>query len=132
MYGKQLVNPSKLRLIESNTDYTIHEIDNSVTSLKDYEGFVVKVRNFEVTGKSSTNENGAFTIFGKMENGSELQIRVDADVTPKVTDSYVVVGQKYDVIGGVSLYVNPFENNKVYYQIKLGNLAHDGIKILLK
>jgi len=132
VYGKQLVNPSKLRLIESNTDYTIHEIDNSVTSLKDYEGFVVKVRNFEVTGKSSTNENGAFTIFGKMENGSELQIRVDADVTPKVTDSYVVVGQKYDVIGGVSLYVNPFENNKVYYQIKLGNLAHDGIKDFIK
>lgn len=128
VYGKQLVNPSKLKLIESKTEYVIREIDDSITSLMEYEGFVVKVNNFEVTGKSSKNENGAYTIYGKMSNGAELQIRVDADVSPKKDYDSIQKGQIYNVIGGVSRYVNSFEQNKVYYQIKLGNLAHDGIR----
>lgn len=125
VYGMQLVNPSKVRSIETNTEYTIREIDNSITSLKEFEGFVVKVSNYKVTRISNVSAEGAYTIYGTMENGSELLIRVDADVSPKLKTDYIEVDGLYDVIGGVSKYVNPFEGNKVYYQIKLGNLTQD-------
>ncbi|MGB4180669.1 MAG: hypothetical protein WBK52_01800, partial [Bacilli bacterium] len=71
--------------------------------------------------------NGAYTIRGTLKSGAEVQVRVDGDVTPKLLREFIVVGKKYDVIGGVSKYVNPFENNKVYYQIKLGNITEDTI-----
>lgn len=127
VYGKQLVNPSKLRSIDSSKEYTIREIDNSITSLKEYEGLVVKVNNFTITRLSNVAETGAYTIYGTMENGAELLIRVDADATPKLALSYLVVGEVYDVIGGVSRYLNPFEDNKIYYQIKLGNINEEGL-----
>ena len=124
-YGMQLVNPSKVKSGEI-VEYTIKEIDNSITSLKDYEGFVVKVNNFTVTSVTNESATGAYTIKGTMENGSELQVRVDADVSPSLKVTYPKVGSKYNVIGGVNKYVNVFEENKVYYQIKLGNLRYDG------
>jgi hypothetical protein len=77
----------------------------------------------EYVGKAA--ENGAYTIRGTMKNGVEIQVRVDGDATPKLDRSFITVGKKYDVIGGVSKYVNPYEDNKVYYQIKLGNITSD-------
>ena len=120
-YGKQLVNPSKIKLLESNTNYVIQEIPDSVTSLEAYEGFVVKVKNFTVTDKSIENNSGAYTVYGKMQNGAPLQIRIDADLSPSVGYDVFVIGKTYNIIGGVSKYVNVYENNKVYYQLKVGN-----------
>lgn len=127
VYGMQLVNPSKLRSVDSSKEYTIREIDNSITTLKDYEGLVVKVNNFTITRLSNVADTGAYTIYGTMKNGAELLIRVDADAAPKLALSYLVEGEVYNVIGGVSRYVNPFEENKVYYQLKLGNIAGEGL-----
>ena len=90
IYGMQIVNPSKLRSVQSAKEYTIREIDNSITSLKEFEGLVVKVNNFKVTRLTNASEAGAYTIYGTMENGSELLIRVDADATPKLPLSYIV------------------------------------------
>lgn len=125
-YGMQLVNPNKMRN-RGTMEYTIREIDDSVTSLKEYEGFVVKIDKFTVTKVTNESATGAFTIKGTLDNGAEVQVRVDADVSPSLKYTYPVVGNVYRVIGGVSRYVNAYENNKVYYQIKLGNLQYDGV-----
>lgn len=125
-YGMQLVSPSKIRS-GSTGEYTIREITSDVTSLRDYEGLVVRVNDFTVTSVSNVNQAGAYTIRGTMENGSEMQVRIDADVSPSLKATYPEVGKKYNVIGGVSKFVDVFDNNKVHYQIKLGNLQYDGV-----
>ncbi|MCK9536436.1 MAG: thermonuclease family protein [Bacilli bacterium] len=127
-YGMQLTNPHKIRIRETGTAITIREVDESLTSLQQYEGFVVKVYEFTVTsvGKAA-DKDGAYTIKGKMKNGAELQVRIDGDVTPKLLRGYVTVGMKYDVIGGVSKFVDVYNNNKVYYQIKLGNITEQTV-----
>lgn len=128
IYGYQLVNAKNLRSVEKNTEYTIQGIPESVTSLKEYEGFVVKVEEFLVTKVGKQNEETkAYTIYGKMKNGSELMVRIDGDVKPQLAYSFVQVGTKYDVIGGVSKFVDAYDNNKVYYQIKLGNIKPETI-----
>lgn len=131
-YGIQLVGASKLRLVESSSEYEITKIGNDVTSLKEYEGFVVSVEGFTVTRVGNVSDTGAYTIYGTMANGSELLVRVDGSASPKLSPSYVEVGKVYNVIGGVSRYTNPFEDNKVYYQIMLGNLIYDGNKDFIK
>jgi endonuclease YncB( thermonuclease family) len=124
-YGTQLVNPHKVKLRGEGPAITIREVDPDVESLEQYEGYVVKVPEFTVEYVGKAAENGAYTIRGTMKNGVEIQVRVDGDATPKLDRSFITVGKKYDVIGGVSKYVNPYEDNKVYYQIKLGNITSD-------
>lgn len=127
VYGAQLVNPKNLRSVEKDTEYTIRVLPD-VTSLKEYEGFVVKVEEFLVTKIGKQNEKTkAYTIYGKMKNGSELMIRVDAEASPQLAYSFPQVGTKYDVIGGVSKFVDAYDNNKVHYQIMLGNLTNETI-----
>lgn len=127
-YGRQLVNPHKIRIRDSGTEVMIRDVDEDAESLQSYEGYVVRIKEFtvEYVGKPAA-ANGAYTIKGTLKSGAEVQVRVDGDVTPKLSREFIVVGKKYDVIGGVSKYVNPFENNKVYYQIKLGNITEDTI-----
>jgi micrococcal nuclease len=126
-YGAQLVSPKSLRTIQTNSEYTITDIVESITNLEDYEGFVVRVSGFKVTRISSENDSGAYTVYGTMRNGSELMIRVDADTSPKLPQSFATVGSRYDVVGGVSKYVNAYENNTVYYQLKVGNITEETI-----
>lgn len=120
-YGMQLVNASNLRSVQQTSEYTIREVGNSVTNLSEYEGFVVKVKGVKIERVSKEAASGAYTIYGTMVNGAELMIRVDADASPKLDPDSIQVGSKYDVIGGVSRYNNPYEN-KTVFQIKLGNL----------
>ncbi|MDD3107440.1 MAG: hypothetical protein PHP65_06555, partial [Bacilli bacterium] len=122
-YGAQLVNPKSLRTVSKTSEFTIAEIGSEVTNLKDYEGFVVAVEGFKVTRIGNEADSGAYTIYGTMRNGSELMVRVDADVSPKLPQTFAQIGSRYDVIGGVSKYVNAYENNAVFYQLKLGNLT---------
>lgn len=118
-YGMQLVNPAKLKSYEKS-EYSITEIGDEITSLRDFEGFVVKVPYFQVTEKYESAA-GAYTITGVMENGSEIQVRVDADVKSKPPFANITVGQVYEVIGGVSKYVDPYQDGKEIFQLKLGN-----------
>jgi micrococcal nuclease len=122
-YGAQLVSPKSLRTIQTASEYTVTDIPEAVTNLEAYEGFVVRVSEFLVNHVSGESDSGAFTIYGTMKNGSELMIRIDADVSPAIPQTFPQVGSKYDVIGGVSKYVNAYEENAVFYQIKLGNLT---------
>ena len=120
-YGTQLVNPHKVKL-RVRPGITIRKVDR--TWPRTIRGYVVKVQNSRWKA-SVTAESSAYTIRGTMKNGVEIQVRVDGDATPKLDRSFITVGKKYDVIGGVSKYVNPYEDNKVYYQIKLGNITSD-------
>ncbi|HPN61310.1 MAG TPA: thermonuclease family protein, partial [Bacilli bacterium] len=122
-YGTQLVNPKNLRTVSKTSEYSITDIGNEVTNLKNYEGFVVRVLGFKVNKVGKESDTGAFTIYGTMRNGAELMVRVDADANPKIAFDYPQIGSRYDVIGGVSKYVNAYEGNAVYYQLKLGNLT---------
>lgn len=122
-YGAQLVSPKNLRTIQTTSEYTITDVPETVTNLKAYEGFVVRVSEFLVTDVSGESETGAFTIYGTMKNGADLMVRIDADVSPAIPQAFPQVGSKYDVIGGVSKYVNAYEGNAVFYQVKLGNLT---------
>ncbi|MGD9886538.1 MAG: thermonuclease family protein [Bacilli bacterium] len=124
-YGAQLVNPKSLRTVSKTSEFTIAEIGSEVTSLKDYEGFVVKVFGFKVTRVGKESDVGAFTIYGTMRNGAELMVRIDSDTSPKLPFDFPQIGARYDVIGGVSKYVNAYENNSVHYQLKLGNLTEE-------
>lgn len=124
-YGAQLVNPAKLKLL-GKEEYNVIELDEQVTFLESYEGMVVKAVNVKIIAKHRA-ETGAYTITGELANGSEVQIRVDKDAGPKVPFENIVIGEYYNVIGGVSKYINTYENNKLYYQIMLGNLKDDGI-----
>ena len=122
-FGTQLVNPKKVKIREQNREFSIRIIDDEETSLKEYEGLVVKIFEFEVTSIGAENEIGAYTIRGKMKNGTEIQVRVDGNATPKLNRNSVQKGQKYNVIGGVGKYVD--YNKKVFYQINLGNITED-------
>ncbi len=123
-YGMQLVNPASVRSHEKS-DYVIQEIAEDVTSLESFEGFVVKIPSFTVTDKYKS-QAGAYTIYGTVPNGAEMQVRVDADTSPQLAYDYIEVGSEYYVIGGVSKYVDPFQNGLEIFQLKLGNLKHDG------
>ncbi|MGD9605555.1 MAG: thermonuclease family protein [Bacilli bacterium] len=124
-YGAQLVNPKSLRTVSKTSEYTIAEVDSEITNLQPFEGFVVRVLGFKVTRIGKESDTGAFTIYGTMPNGAELMVRVDADASPKLPSDFPQIGSRYDVIGGVSKYVNAYENNTVYYQLKLGNLTEE-------
>jgi len=126
-YGLQLVNPRFVRKLESDTELVIRQVPEDVTSLKAYEGLVVQVNEFTVTHVGQKNsDTGAFTIYGTMKNGAEMQVRVDGDSAPKLAYSYPKEGVTYNVIGGVSKYYDQYDD-EVIYQIKLGNQADAGI-----
>lgn len=121
-YGFQLVNPRDVRKLDENTEFTIQEIPDDVVSLKDYEGMVVKINEFKVTNVGKQNEEtGAYTIYGELKNGTAIQVRVDADASPKLAYSVPQKGKTYTVIGGVSRFVDFYNDGEVIYQIKLGN-----------
>jgi micrococcal nuclease len=127
-YGFQLVNARNLRKVEEGTEVEIKELPEDASSLKDYEGSVVKISEFTVTGIGNQNEETrAYTIFGTLKNGAETQVRIDADTNPKLAYSYPVIGKTYQVIGGISRFVDFYNEGKVIYQIKLGNLTGVGL-----
>lgn len=127
-YGFQLVNPSNIRTLERGTEVNIIDLPDDVTILKDYEGLVVRISEFTVTGKSNKNpETGAYTIYGTLKNGTRIQVRLDADMRFKLDYDSVKEGTVYTVIGGVSRFVNFYENGEVIYQIKLGNREDVGL-----
>lgn len=127
-YGFQLVNPSELRTIERNTALDIAVIPDDVTSLREYEGLVVQINEFTITGIGNQNsETQAYTIFGTMKNGTEIQVRIDGDCSPKLSYSIPQEGVTYKVIGGVSKYVDIYDDYKIIYQIKLGNQKGVGV-----
>lgn len=132
-YGFQLVNASNLRTIEKGTDVEIRVVPEDVTSLRAYEGLVVQINEFIVTKVGNQNsETKAFTIYGKFKNGAEVQVRIDGDASPKLGHSVPVVGTSYKVIGGVSKFVDRFNDNTVIYQIKLGNQKGVGLYDFIK
>jgi endonuclease YncB( thermonuclease family) len=129
-YGFQLVNPRNLRRIEQGdgSDLEIQDLPEDITSLKDYEGLVVRIKEFTVTGVGNQNsETKAFTIFGTLKNGTAIQVRVDADTSPKLAYSTPKEGETYTVIGGVSRFVDFYNDGEVIYQIKLGNQEGVGL-----
>lgn len=122
VYGKQLTGPSEVRIIENRdgAEVEIQTIPDTVTSLAKYEGFVVKLENVLVKSKTQPNDEGAYTINCEMENGSEVNLRVDGSAYPKYPYADITVGSRYDVTGGVS----KFHEN---YQVMIGN--HIGIAL---
>lgn len=129
-YGFQLVNPRNLRRIEEGdgSDVEIQNLPEDVTSLKDYEGLVVRINEFTVTGIGNQNEETkAFTIFGTLKNGTSIQVRVDADTSPKLAYSSPKKDETYTVVGGVSRFVDFYNDGEVIYQIKLGNQKGIGL-----
>ncbi|MGB4695154.1 MAG: thermonuclease family protein [Bacilli bacterium] len=126
-YGFQLVNPGDIRKVEEGTEVNIIDLPEDAVSLKDYEGLVVRIKEFTVTDKSNQNpETGAYTIYGTLKNGTKVQVRIDADMRRKLSYSFPQVGQTYTVIGGVSRFVDFYNDGEVIYQIKLGNLEGEG------
>lgn len=124
-YGRQLINPSKLEVSTSTSAPNIQVISNDVTYLKDYEGMVVKVEGFTITRIGhADSETGSYTIYGTMQNGAELMVRVDGSALKMIssTSAYLKVGNVYDVTGGVSQFT-VIDTGETFYQIKLGNNA---------
>jgi micrococcal nuclease len=116
IYGNQLTAPSEVRILENRdgAEVDIQTISDTVTNLEKYEGFVVKLENVLVKSKSQPTAEGAYTINCEMENGSEINLRVDGSVYPKYPYENITAGLRYDVIGGVS----KFREN---YQVMIGN-----------
>ncbi len=116
IYGLQLTNPSQVRILanEDGAEVEYTEVPANFTSLEDYEGYVVIVRNITVSSVSSPNEEGAYTIYCKTETGAEINFRVDGGAYPKLDYNSIVVGDKYIGIGGVSKFHDT-------YQVMIGN-----------
>lgn len=126
-YGKQLTNPKNVRIVENrdglNVDVKL--VPSDVTSLAEYEGYVVKLQNVEFISKTTPDVDGAYTIYAKMENGAEINLRVDSSAYPKPNYSFSEIGAVYDVIGGVS----KFHDN---FQIMLANSKGYALNDLVK
>lgn len=116
IYGKQLTNPKNVRVVENKEGIAIGGtlIPYDVTSLAKYEGYVVKLENLKFISKSTPDDEGAYTIYAEMQNGAEVNLRVDSSCYPKPNYSSIEIGASYDVIGGVS----KFHDN---YQVMLAN-----------
>ena len=115
IYGKQLTNPSKVKVIENTSEYSIKEFSGKETiDLASYEGFVICVTEYTVTQVGDPNEEGAFTIYGKTSSGQSINVRIDGAVYPKIKVSSIEIGSTYSVTGGVSKFNQTF-------QIMLGN-----------
>ncbi len=126
-YGKQLTNPSNVRKVSGYDNecqilqITSSDLPNGKESLKAYEGHVVCLDYFKVTGKKlSTTGNGAFTIYGETADGVEVNIRIDGKVNPKYDYDSVIIGGEYRLIAGVSKYT-PDEGGVEEFQFMLGN-----------
>ena len=126
-YGRQLTNPKEVRILENNEglEVEVMTIPNSVHLLRDYEGFVVKLENVLVTGKTPAGADGSYTIYCKRENGDNINIRIDGSTHPKYPYEDVIIDARYDVIGGVSKF------NETY-QIMIGNKTNLQENDLLK
>lgn len=119
VYGTQLTNPNKVRMINNTDEYSIVELDGSVQlDLGNYEGFVVSIKRLKVESVKSPDNEGAYTIYCVSQSGQKINVRVDSDVNPKLVNSSIVVGGVYDVIGGVSKFNETF-------QIMLANQTGD-------
>ncbi|MDD3999397.1 MAG: thermonuclease family protein [Bacilli bacterium] len=128
-YGFQLVNARNIRTKEEGTEVNIQDLPDDVTSLKDYEGLVIRINEFTVTSLGNQNEETrAYTIYGNLKNGTKIQVRVDADTSPKLAYSVPEIGKTFTVIGGVSRFVDFFNEGEVIYQIKLGNQKGVGLE----
>ena len=119
-YGKQLTNPQNVRVVEHRDGFNVdvNPVPSNVTSLAEYEGYVVEIKNVKFISKSTPDEDGVYTIYGEMENKTKVNLRVDKTVYPKPDFSSVEVGAVYDVIGGVSKFHDGFQlmlaNSKGY------------------
>ena len=115
-YGRQLTNPTEVRIIANSDgkEVDIFTIPNAVNSLADYEGHVVRLENVLVKSKTQPNETGAYTFTVQLQNGANINIRVDGATFPKYPFDDVIINERYDVIGGVSKFHEA-------YQIMLGN-----------
>lgn len=82
-YGRQLVNPHKIRIRDSGTEVMIRDVDEDAESLQSYEGYVVRIKEFtvEYVGKPAA-ANGAYTIRGTLKSGAEVQVRLTATSRP--------------------------------------------------
>lgn len=127
IHGRQLTNPTKVKVIENpaGSEVEIQTVPSDVRSLENYEGFVVKLENITVKNKIAPNETGAYTIYCQMENGAEVNLRIDGSAYPKFPYSEVEIGARYDVIGGVSKFNDT-------YQIMIGNRLSYAENDLLK
>lgn len=125
-YGKQLTNPSSVKIVEKTSEYTIRTFSgNEYVDLSLYEGFVVKFENYTVTSVNTPDEEGAYTIYGKTSSGQKVNIRIDGSVYPKYSASSIEVGATYTITGGVSKFNSTF-------QIMLGNQKNEGLNDFIK
>jgi micrococcal nuclease len=125
-YGKQLTNPSKVKIIENASEFIIKEFSGKETiDMASYEGFVISIAEYKVTNVNEPDEEGAFTIYGKTSSGQSINIRIDGAVYPKPKASTIEIGATYSVIGGVSKF------NKTF-QIMIGNQKNQGLNDLIK
>jgi endonuclease YncB( thermonuclease family) len=125
-YGKQLTNPSKVKVVESTSEYNIKEFSGKETiDIASYEGFVISIQEYIVTNVNKPDEEGAFTIYGKTSSGQSINIRIDGAVYPKPKASSIEIGATYSVIGGVSRFNQTF-------QIMIGNQKNQGLNDLIK
>ncbi|MDD3129662.1 MAG: thermonuclease family protein [Candidatus Izemoplasmatales bacterium] len=120
IYGKQLTNPQNVRVVEHRDGFNVdvNLVPSNVTSLAEYEGYVVEIKNVKFISKSTPDDDGVYTIYGEMENKTKVNLRVDKTVYPKPDFSSIEVGAVYDVIGGVSKFHDGFQlmlaNSKGY------------------
>jgi endonuclease YncB( thermonuclease family) len=116
IYGMQLTNPKQVRILDNEdgaeVEYT--EVPADFTSLVDYEGYVVIVRNVTVTSVGTPNDEGAYTIYCKTETNAEINFRIDGGAYPKLDYNSIQVGKIYNGIGGVSKFHDT-------YQVMIGN-----------
>ena len=125
-YGKQLTTPSKVKVVESTSEYNIKEFSGKETiDIASYEGFVISIQEYIVTNVNKPDEEGAFTIYGKTSSGQSINIRIDGAVYPKPKASSIEIGATYSVIGGVSRFNQTF-------QIMIGNQKNQGLNDLIK
>ncbi len=112
-YGKQLTNPKDVRIVENRDgfDVDVTLVPSEVTTLAEYEGYVVKLENVKVTGKQQPDKDnsGAYTIYAEMANGAKIDLRIDKAAYPKIENSSIEIGAIYDVIGGVSKFNDGFQ-----------------------
>jgi len=131
IYGKQLTNPTNVRVVQNKEGFNVEVklIPDNVTSLAEYEGYIVKLENFKVISKTQPDEDGAYSINGEIYSGTsermEVNLRVDKSAYPKPVNSSIEIGAYYDVIGGVSKFHDS-------YQIMLANSKGYALNDLFK
>lgn len=125
-YGKQLTNPSKVKVVEKTSEFSVKEFSGKETiDMASYEGFVISITEYIVTNVNEPDEEGAFTIYGRTSSGQNINIRIDGAVYPKPKASTIEIGATYSVVGGVSKF------NKTF-QIMIGNQKNQGLNDLIK